>query len=94
MEAQFRKGPPSFLRPGWTSPLLGKKVDLKWIDIGPFERIKGSLDGWKEAKLLVIELWASYVPSFPQVLAGARRRHTRAAGLEILSPCRLFSFSA
>ncbi|TBU55307.1 hypothetical protein BD310DRAFT_933998 [Dichomitus squalens] len=60
LEAQFRKGPPPFLRPGWTSPLLGKKVDLRWIDAGPFEHVKGTLDGWRDAKLLVIELWASW----------------------------------
>ncbi|TBU32570.1 hypothetical protein BD311DRAFT_654155 [Dichomitus squalens] len=63
LEAQFRKGPPPFLRPGWTSPLLGKKVDLRWIDAGPFEHVKGTLDGWRDAKLLVIELWASCVTS-------------------------------
>ena len=61
LEAQFKKGPPPFLRPGWTSPLIGKKVDLRWLDAGPFEQIKGSLDGWRTAKLLVIEFWASYV---------------------------------
>ncbi|KAI9000534.1 hypothetical protein BD414DRAFT_471925 [Trametes punicea] len=60
LEAQFRKGPPPFLRPGWRSPLLGKRVDLQWIDRGPFDHVKGSIDGWKDAKLLVIEFWASW----------------------------------
>ncbi|KAI0787890.1 hypothetical protein C8Q74DRAFT_641310 [Fomes fomentarius] len=60
LEAQFRKGPPPFLRPGWTSPLIGKKVDLRWLDTGTFEHVKGSMDGWKKARLLVIELWASW----------------------------------
>lgn len=59
LEAQFKKGPPPFLRPGWTSPLLGKKVDLRWLDSGQFEHVKGGMDGWRDAKLLVIELWAS-----------------------------------
>ncbi|PIL35755.1 hypothetical protein GSI_02485 [Ganoderma sinense ZZ0214-1] len=60
LEAQFKKGPPPFLRPGWTSPLLGKKVDLRWLDAGPFEQVKGSLDGWRDARLLLIEFWASW----------------------------------
>ncbi|KAI0710081.1 hypothetical protein C8Q76DRAFT_695205 [Earliella scabrosa] len=60
LEAQFRKGPPPFLRPGWKSPLLGKKIDLRWLDSGKFEHVKGSMDGWWDAKLLVIELWASW----------------------------------
>ena len=72
LEAQFRKGPPPFLRPGWKSPLLGKKIDLRWLDSGKFEHVKGSMDGWRDAKLLVIELWASYVlplPSLPLALS-------------------------
>ncbi|KAL1949266.1 hypothetical protein VTO73DRAFT_8147 [Trametes versicolor] len=60
LEVQFRKGPPPFLRPGWTSPLLGKRVDLRWLDVGPFDNIKGSVDGWRDAKLLIIEFWASW----------------------------------
>ncbi|KAI0329066.1 hypothetical protein GY45DRAFT_1362260 [Cubamyces sp. BRFM 1775] len=59
LEAQFRKGPPPFLRPGWQSPLLGKRVDLGWIDRGPFEHVKGSTEGWRDAKLLIVEFWAS-----------------------------------
>ncbi|KAJ8454048.1 hypothetical protein ONZ51_g13253 [Trametes cubensis] len=59
LEAQFRKGPPPFLRPGWQSPLLGKRVDLQWIDRGPFEHVKGSTEGWRNAKILIIEFWAS-----------------------------------
>lgn len=72
LEVQFRKGPPPFLRPGWTSPLLGKRVDLRWLDVGPFDNIKGSVDGWRDAKLLIIEFWASYVQVLPLVL-GAQR---------------------
>ncbi|RDX57532.1 hypothetical protein OH76DRAFT_1395361 [Lentinus brumalis] len=60
LEAQFRKGPPPFLRPGWKSPLLGRKVDLRWLDTGKFEPVKGNMDGWRTAKVLVIELWASW----------------------------------
>ncbi|OSD06365.1 hypothetical protein PYCCODRAFT_1431369 [Trametes coccinea BRFM310] len=60
LEAQFRKGPPPFLRPGWRSPLLGKRVDLQWIDRGPFEHVKGSIDGWRDARLLIIEFWATW----------------------------------
>ncbi|CDO70876.1 hypothetical protein BN946_scf184804.g8 [Trametes cinnabarina] len=59
LEAQFRKGPPPFLRPGWRSPLLGKRVDLQWLDKGPFEHVKGSIDGWRDAKILIIEFWAT-----------------------------------
>ncbi|KAI0360096.1 hypothetical protein OH77DRAFT_1419486 [Trametes cingulata] len=60
LEAQFRKGPPPFLRPGWKSPLLGKRVDLRWLDVGPFDHVRGSIDGWRDAKLLIIEFWASW----------------------------------
>ena len=28
----MKKGPPAFLRPGWRSPLLGRQVDLPWLD--------------------------------------------------------------
>ncbi|KAH9945284.1 uncharacterized protein BXZ73DRAFT_37922 [Epithele typhae] len=75
LEAQFRKGPPPFLRPGWVSPLLGKRVDLRWLDSGRFEHVQGSMDGWRDAKVLIIELWASYVCSLPRLSAlhGARR---------------------
>ncbi|TCD70190.1 hypothetical protein EIP91_004369 [Steccherinum ochraceum] len=58
--SQIRKGPPSFLRPGWTSPLLGKSVDLEWIDRGAFLHVQGSQDGWRTKKVLVIEFWASW----------------------------------
>ena len=76
LEAQFRKGPPPFLRPGWKSPMLGKKVDLRWLDTGKFEHVKGNMDGWKTAKLLVIELWASYVPPLAALVVahGAQSR--------------------
>ncbi|KAI0768100.1 hypothetical protein BD413DRAFT_138742 [Trametes elegans] len=60
LEEQFHKGPPPFLRPGWKSPLLGKKVDLRWLDVGPFEHVKGSMDGWRGARVLIIEFWASW----------------------------------
>ncbi len=74
LEAQFRKGPPPFLRPGWKSPLLGRKVDLRWLDTGKFEPVKGNMDGWRTAKVLVIELWASYVLCSPLAVAhGASR---------------------
>ena len=32
LEAQLKRGPPPFLRPGWVSPLQGKQVDLEWLD--------------------------------------------------------------
>ncbi|KAI0671556.1 hypothetical protein C8Q78DRAFT_1029522 [Trametes maxima] len=60
LEAQFRKGPPPFLRPGWRSPLLGKNVDLRWLDAGPFDHVKGSKDGWRDARILIIEFWATW----------------------------------
>ena len=41
--------------------MLGKKVDLGWLDTGTFEHIRGSMDGWRTAKVLIIEFWASYV---------------------------------
>ena len=59
LEAQFKKGPPPFLRPGWKSPSLGKRVDLRWLDSGSFEHVQGSMDGWRDAKVLIIEFWAS-----------------------------------
>ena len=57
--AQIQKGPPPFLRPGWISPLLGKRVDLEWIDSVTFLRVQGSQDGWRTKKVLVVEFWAS-----------------------------------
>ena len=92
LEAQFKKGPPPFMRPGWTSPLLGKKVDLRWLDAGPFEQVKGSLDGWRDARLLVIEFWASCVPFRRQVPAPCSRfvrncTFARAAAFEPEVPC-------
>ena len=59
LEEQMRKGPPAFLRPGWRSPLLGKRVDLSWLDSDAFECIRPSKDGWKNKKVVVIEFWAS-----------------------------------
>ncbi|KAL4252553.1 hypothetical protein ABKN59_005021 [Abortiporus biennis] len=60
LESQLRKGPPPFLRPGWTSPLLGKKVNLDWIDRDEYICIQGTRDGWRNCKVLVIEFWASW----------------------------------
>ncbi|KAJ3554544.1 hypothetical protein NM688_g3053 [Phlebia brevispora] len=61
LEAQLKKGPPPFLRPGWTSPLLGKRVDLDWIDEdASFVSIRGNKAGWRDAKILVIEFWATW----------------------------------
>lgn len=57
--SQIRKGPPPFLRPGWTSPLVGQRVDLEWIDRDAFLWIQGSREGWRTKKVLVIEFWAS-----------------------------------
>ena len=60
LEAQLKKGPPPFLRPGWTSPLLGKRVDLEWLDDETaFVPIRGNFTGWREAKVLLIEYWAT-----------------------------------
>lgn len=61
VEAQLKKGPPTFLRPGWRSPLLGKQVDLDWLDQDGFVRIRGTKDDWRNVKVLVIEFWATYV---------------------------------
>ncbi|OCH95437.1 hypothetical protein OBBRIDRAFT_788327 [Obba rivulosa] len=60
LEEQLKKGPPPFLRPGWKSPLIGKTVDLSWIDNGSFECVKPGKDGWKEKKILILEFWASW----------------------------------
>lgn len=46
LEEQMKKGPPAFLRPGWTSPLLGKRVDMGWLDTDSFECIRPSKDGF------------------------------------------------
>ena len=59
LEEQMRKGPPAFLRPGWRSPLLGKRVDLSWLDSDAFECIRPGKDGWRNKKVVVIEFWAS-----------------------------------
>lgn len=55
----MKRGPPPFLRPGWVSPLQGKQVDLDWIDQDAFVWIRGNKTGWRDAKLLVIEFWAT-----------------------------------
>lgn len=60
LEEQMKKGPPPFLRQGWKSPLLGKRIDLTWIDSGAFECIKPGKDGWREKKALILEFWASW----------------------------------
>ncbi|CCM04985.1 uncharacterized protein FIBRA_07183 [Fibroporia radiculosa] len=60
LEDQMRKGPPAFLRPGWTSPLLGSKTDLEWLDMDKFECIRPSKDDWRDKKVLIIEYWASW----------------------------------
>lgn len=60
LEEQMKKGPPAFLRPGWTSPLLGKRVDMGWLDTDSFECIRPSKDGWRNKKVLVVEFWASW----------------------------------
>ncbi|PSR72931.1 hypothetical protein PHLCEN_2v11168 [Hermanssonia centrifuga] len=59
LEAQLKRGPPPFLRPGWVSPLQGRQVDLDWIDQDAFVWIRGNKTGWRDAKLLVIEFWAT-----------------------------------
>ncbi|KAI0078789.1 hypothetical protein K474DRAFT_1706183 [Panus rudis PR-1116 ss-1] len=60
LEAQIKKGPPPFLRPGWVSPLLGKRVNLDWLDRNDFICIQGDKEGWRNKKVLVIEFWASW----------------------------------
>ncbi|GBE80370.1 hypothetical protein SCP_0300850 [Sparassis crispa] len=60
IEEQLKKGPPEFLRPGWRSPLLGKQVDLDWIDADAYECVQASKDGWRDKKVLVIEFWATW----------------------------------
>ncbi|TFY61954.1 hypothetical protein EVJ58_g4182 [Rhodofomes roseus] len=60
LEEQMKKGPPAFLRPGWRSPLLGKRVDLSWLDSDAFECVRPSKDGWRSKKVVVIEFWASW----------------------------------
>ncbi|KAH9928667.1 uncharacterized protein B0H18DRAFT_1084408 [Fomitopsis serialis] len=60
LEEQMKKGPPAFLRPGWRSPLLGKRVDLSWLDSDAFECIRPTKDGWRNKKVVVIEFWASW----------------------------------
>ncbi|OBZ72358.1 hypothetical protein A0H81_07842 [Grifola frondosa] len=60
LEANMRSGPPPFLRPGWKSPLQGTHADLRWLTEDAFECVKGSLDGWRDKKVLLIEFWASW----------------------------------
>ncbi|KAI0682846.1 hypothetical protein BC835DRAFT_1297788 [Cytidiella melzeri] len=62
IEGQLKRGPPPFLRPGWVSPLQGKQVDLDWLDQDDgFVHVRGSKDNWRDATVLIIEFWASYV---------------------------------
>ncbi len=65
LETQLKRGPPPFLRPGWVSPLQGKQVDLDWLDQpDAFVHVRGTKDGWRDASVLIVEFWASYVISF------------------------------
>lgn len=59
-KVHFKAGPPPFLRDGWVSPLVGQKVDLSLLDDSSAIRwVKGSHDGWKEAKAVLVVFWAS-----------------------------------
>lgn len=60
LAAQVKKGPPPFMRPGWVSPLIGRRIDLNWIDHDSYVVLQGSRDGWRSSKVLVIEFWASW----------------------------------
>ncbi|KAI0091360.1 hypothetical protein BDY19DRAFT_886134 [Irpex rosettiformis] len=79
LETQLKRGPPPFLRPGWVSPLQGKQVDLDWLDqTGAFVHIRGTKDGWRDASVLIVEFWASYVIStafrnWPLMLSTSKR---------------------
>ena len=57
--------------------MLGKKVDLGWLDTGTFEHVRGSMDGWRTAKVLIIEFWASYVHHLAFPAASRARAQTR-----------------
>ncbi|GJE96562.1 TlpA family protein disulfide reductase [Phanerochaete sordida] len=60
LEDQLKKGPPPFLRPGWTSPLVGRPLDLRWLDQNAFVQIRGTMDDWKAFKIVLIEFWATW----------------------------------
>lgn len=57
-KAQFIAGPPAWARDGWVSPLVGQTVDLQFMD--EVRWVKGGAQGWREAKLLVLEFWATW----------------------------------
>ncbi|KAJ3491755.1 hypothetical protein NLI96_g442 [Meripilus lineatus] len=59
VEAQLKQGPPPFLRPGWRSPLVGKRVELDWLDQDSFVSLQGNCGGWRNKKVLLIEFWAT-----------------------------------
>jgi len=66
-QKEFQKGPPTFVRPGWKSPLVGKALNLEWLDDlqngRHFKWIKGQdewEDGWRDKKLAVFEFWTSW----------------------------------
>ncbi|PCH42305.1 hypothetical protein WOLCODRAFT_152330 [Wolfiporia cocos MD-104 SS10] len=92
LREQMKKGPPAFLRPGWKSPLLGQKVDLKWLDSDTFECVRPSISGWRDRKVLVIEYWASeYDPGGAGCVRAAPRFAVRTEWILATQPCHVVS---
>jgi hypothetical protein len=47
--------------PDFVSPLVGQTVDLGFLDDkASVEWVKGGADAWRDARLLVFDIWASW----------------------------------
>ncbi|KAL7748786.1 hypothetical protein RI367_005699 [Sorochytrium milnesiophthora] len=70
LREHLRKGPPAFMRPGWVSPLQGKRIDNLDALLEDVEYIRRR-ECSETAKVTVIDFWATWckycMPAFPHL---------------------------